>query len=910
MATTIYLSSTYEDLKDYRGAVFETLRKAGHSVIGMEDYVATDQRPVDQCLKDVEEADIYVGLFAFRYGYVPPPHHKNPDGLSITELEFRHAEALKKPCLIFIAKRDVGIPLDLVDAYTGEGDKGNHIERLRHYLLKEKLGSEFSQPHELAGFVVAAVTKYVDQKKHLDSAGPGAPAAPTAITWDIEKHDSPYPGLMYFTRKYAPVFFGRDLEVREILDRMQSPGGRFVIISGDSGVGKSSVVAAGVLPRIEESPLRGATRCLCERMVPSQGSHPFNALMGVLHPYATRAGLKPHEIEQDLLKSPNRLAHHVRDILSKGTECDALVLFLDQMEEVFTARTPVESKTFLKALYEAAQDGPLWVVATVRSDHLHHCHDHPEMLRILRGPGHYPLGPIEPFMLSDLIAKPARCAGLRIDDHLVRRIVHETLEQADEAARPDQGNLPLLAFVLDQLFKKRSDHELSAKVYTELGGVAGAIARHAEQVEAELHRLRGAEAHILLPKLFDSLVIVNAKGLPTRRRPLRAEFPSVMNDLIEGLVRARLLRTEGKGEGATVSISHEKLFEAWPSLKQYVDTNNKELMDRTLLESRARKWEQLGKPWFSGLASGREYRDFRRTGTTATALMKEYLAASRRARWIEAALVGGLALLIGGTGVWLWKEGLTLEDALLTAQSQFMSIHITPQLETIPGGTFEQGDTHDRGNETEQPVRKVSIKPFAMGKFEVTFEEYKRFAIATKRLPLPHDEDWGRGRRPVINVSWNDVTAYATWLSEATGKRYRLPTESEWEYAARGGNGKDDVWAGTAEESTLGEYAVLYSDSVRRTAPVGSKKPNSLGLYDLSGNVWEWVEDCWHENYRGAPPDGSAWLKADSAKCESRVFRGGSWFGLPENLRASFRGRNFAGYRYNFIGFRLVQDLP
>ena len=111
---TIYLSSTYEDLKNYRGVVFEALRKSGYHVIAMEDYVATDQRPVEKCLMDVEKADIYVGLFAFRYGYVPPPAHNNPDRLSITELEFRHAEKLKKPCLTFIAKEDAGIPLTLV----------------------------------------------------------------------------------------------------------------------------------------------------------------------------------------------------------------------------------------------------------------------------------------------------------------------------------------------------------------------------------------------------------------------------------------------------------------------------------------------------------------------------------------------------------------------------------------------------------------------------------------------------------------------------------------------------------------------------------------------------------------------------------------------------------------------------
>jgi hypothetical protein len=152
--TTIYLSSTYEDLTDYRIAVFEALRKAGYEVLAMEDYVATDRRPVEKCLADVAGADIYVGLFAFRYGYVPPPEHGNPDSLSITEIEFRHAEKLGKPCLTFAVSEDAPWPPKFID-----GLKGERINSLREYLLTEKTASFFSSPHQLASLVQAAVTK-------------------------------------------------------------------------------------------------------------------------------------------------------------------------------------------------------------------------------------------------------------------------------------------------------------------------------------------------------------------------------------------------------------------------------------------------------------------------------------------------------------------------------------------------------------------------------------------------------------------------------------------------------------------------------------------------------------------------------------------------------------------------------
>ncbi len=167
----------------------------------------------------------------------------------------------------------------------------------------------------------------------------------------------------------------------------------------------------------------------------------------------------------------------------------------------------------------------------------------------------------------------------------------------------------------------------------------------------------------------------------------------------------------------------------------------------------------------------------------------------------------------------------------------------------------------------------------------------------------------GPWARPVINVSWHDAKAYAHWLSKQTGKPYRLPSESEWEYAARR-EGKDAVWAGTSEESEVKQYAVYSANSQNRTQPVGGKKPNGLELYDMSGNVFEWVEDCVHSNYNGAPRDGSAWLEANGGNCEARVVRGGSWGDGPGHLRASLRTGSYAGNRGGSIGFRLAQDTP
>jgi formylglycine-generating enzyme required for sulfatase activity len=289
---------------------------------------------------------------------------------------------------------------------------------------------------------------------------------------------------------------------------------------------------------------------------------------------------------------------------------------------------------------------------------------------------------------------------------------------------------------------------------------------------------------------------------------------------------------------------------------------------------------------------------------------RHFVLASRNRRTRErvvAAIGTGLVLwLVSGT-TWLWQKGYDLDQAALKIQSLVMSIHVLPQMVQIPAGDFQMGDVEKLDDSWRNPVHLVTIMPFDMGIYEVTFEEYDRFAIAEGK-PLPDDQEWGRGQRPVITVSWYDAKAYANWLSEQTGKRYRLPTEAEWEYAARSG-AKQEEWAGTSDKSQLGAYAVFTDNSDNRTAEVGTKKANGFGLHDLSGNVSEWVEDCAHETYLQAPIDGSAWLDADGGECGKRVFRGGAWLGTPELLRASNRLRYNADNRNNFLGFRLVQDV-
>jgi len=225
----------------------------------------------------------------------------------------------------------------------------------------------------------------------------------------------------------------------------------------------------------------------------------------------------------------------------------------------------------------------------------------------------------------------------------------------------------------------------------------------------------------------------------------------------------------------------------------------------------------------------------------------------------------------------------------------------------VPAGEFMMGSREeDKGHEeSESPQHKVAItKPFAVSNFEVTFEQWDACS-AVGGCVQAADNGMGRGRRPVINVSWDDVQQYLAWFSKMTGQPYRLLTEAEWEYAARAGTTTVYFWGDEIGKGNANCVGCGGEWDNRGTSPVGSFKPNAFGLYDMLGNVWEWVQDCFHTDYNGAPSDGSAWI-ADG-DCSSRVMRGGPWLYGPHFLRSAIR--RHSGLRTSLVGFRAARTL-
>ena len=294
---------------------------------------------------------------------------------------------------------------------------------------------------------------------------------------------------------------------------------------------------------------------------------------------------------------------------------------------------------------------------------------------------------------------------------------------------------------------------------------------------------------------------------------------------------------------------------------------------------------------------------------------RERRAAARRKRRVQA-LVGTLAVLLIAAGVgWIKQDYLkeqyywhTVMGPKVQTSEQVRALkpmdeftecsNGCPQMVVIPSGKFMMGSAARTGNDDEYPQHEVVIGArLAVSRFEITVAERQSCTEAGACEP---NNSSGSLEWPAVDVSWNQAKQFVAWLSRVTGKPYRLLSESEWEYEARAGTAA--TYSFGDDETLLGDHAWYAGDRIRL---VGQKTPNDFSLYDMHGNAAEWVEDCYHQNYDGAPRNGSAW----SGHCSYRVVRGGGWSDPPVKLRAAARSVAPADYRHSTIGFRVARDL-
>ena len=345
------------------------------------------------------------------------------------------------------------------------------------------------------------------------------------------------------------------------------------------------------------------------------------------------------------------------------------------------------------------------------------------------------------------------------------------------------------------------------------------------------------------------------------------------------------------GKSGRRAPSGEAEREFWASVKESQSPSDLDAYLKAYPEGEYAVLARFRRDKLVGLDDG-SYARARSAGTAES--YGEYLSSYPSGRHVEAAR----------------RAREKVERALLRPGRVFRDCPECPEMVVVPAGSFMMGSAPDeegRDND-EGPVHRVTIeKPFAVGKYEVMFAEWDAcVADGGCGGHRPGDKGWGRGRRPVINVSWNNAKAYVRWLSDKTGKPYRLLSEAEWEYAARAGtttryNWGDDIGRNRANCDGCGS-----GWDNEQTAPVGSFPANGFGLYDLHGNVWEWVEDCRNPSYAGAPADGSARINGD---CSSHVLRGGSWYNEPKNVRVALRISYATESRSYSHGFRVARTL-
>jgi len=251
----------------------------------------------------------------------------------------------------------------------------------------------------------------------------------------------------------------------------------------------------------------------------------------------------------------------------------------------------------------------------------------------------------------------------------------------------------------------------------------------------------------------------------------------------------------------------------------------------------------------------------------------------------------------------------------------FRDCPVCPEMAVLPAGEFMMGSgEHEKGRgKDEGPQRKVAIpQPFAVGRYEVTFAQWDACVAEGGCTHKPGDEGWGRGKRPVINVSWGDARQFVDWLARKTGQPYRLLTEAEWEYAARGVTNASQPHTPFSTGATIGYRQANYDANFvygsggkmgiyrQKTLEVGSLPRNAFGLHDMHGNVWEWVEDCYRTSYAGAPADGTA---VTANNCALRILRGGAWNYYPQLLRSAYRYATAPDIRMENAGFRVARSL-
>ncbi len=777
------------------------------------------------------------------------------------------------------------------------------------------------------------------------------------------RYISPYRGLGAMEESDSDYFFGRTRETIEVLDALAASPNRLAVLIGNSGVGKSSLAQAGVIAALRgqtwPQQQSGAPDGWPSRLADSRhwrfltlrpGAEPLRSLVEVfLGPSPDQADSAwvslCIEWRDGLLNRKFKLS----DLLDQSadrrfdfqlTRSPTSFLYIDQGEELYVRAEEHERRCFSELLATGLGDGRLRAIMSLRADFLGELQKDEPLYDASRK---IDVPPLREAQLRELVSRPAALLGARFESaSLASDIAHRAAEDSTK----DAGALPLLSYLLDDMWTRmveRGDGILRLpEGAVELGRVL------VQRAEAFLDRNPKAEDK--LRRIFTlKLATVREDGQPMRRRSFRSEFSDgewrLVSELAGDPNRLLAVATPEAGE-PYAEVAHEAIFKRWDKLKEWIASEREFLAWRSGLEAARRAWAATPEATktdalLMGAALTQAQSWFAKRTEDLPTPEREYIVqsiaraqkAKRRTRRMQTLIGGLVAVIVAGflvnenerplSNAYFWFANvrghpLNIEDErLLEPRESFWECAKTnekysaycPEMVMIPAGKFVMGSPSDEKgrSDDEGPQHEVTIpRNFAVSRFVVTFDQWDACVRhGGCSLPGAGASSWGRGKQPAIYVSWDDAQQYVSWLSALTGQPYRLLSEAEWEYAARAGTTTAYSFGG--DSTMLGDYGWHSGNSSGQAHPVGEKKPNAFGLYDMQGNVWQWVEDCYHEDYKGAPDNGSAWK--GNASCDNRVVRGGSWGSNVEVLRSASRFGNPSFGRYFTLGFRVGRTL-
>ena len=972
----VFISSTYLDNAERRKIVEDAVSRADMGPVGMERFTASAHPTVEECERYARDCDIYVGIIAHRYGWIPDGRQ-----VSITELEYDAAKEAERPRLMF--EIDGSVPVDMqkdLDPLPDRWDKQKKLDDFKAKYRKDQMPAPFTDT-SLGTKVLHALNLWRDQHEGKQPAAGSRKPNDGALSQELDRyrraveslHETlPLAGFKTKLRVpidleelYVPLQAHVDLrasgdavfaDAREGEERLKSAHGaldialidafreaakrrrRGLVILGDPGSGKTTHLKRLLLWCLRQGPEEmGLARESLPVFLPlrdlrdlSKGIDVFieqtldNPHLQMSKGFGARLLARGRLLllfdgldEVSGPKDRAKVARWIEQAAQARPSCTAVVtcrfagydkaarLGTEFLEFHLRPLTREQSETFIGNWYRVVETGLAPDPAQGAITAQQRAHD---LIKRLRAPD------FRSARMVEMTRNPLLLANLCL--------VHR-----DRGALP-RGRHQLYDECIEVLLERwREGKTLAINVSAEVG--RRVLQPAALWLHAEEGRTR-ASAHDLAPILAPALkatqwrdgdaagflrTVRDESGLLTGWGPDHFGFMHL--GFQEYLAGCELRRLAFEGDKDAVLKDLASHFgESWwqEVILMLLAQGNPSLFTPFMQQA-------LRHPRFGAATEllGLILEEAAEVSVTPFVELLQQSPGEDPGHWARQLNALHILERLGADAELntlvksLRQHPLGEVQALAQARAQaaIRPTRVTQQggveLVPIPGGTFRMGSpASDEGYGDERPEHDVQVPSFYLGRHPVTNEEFGRFLKANPDVEEP--SFWGarllnQARQPVVGVSWQDARRFAVW---AEG---RLPTEAEWEYAARAGTTTRYWWGDEVgkNNANCAECGSRWDD--KQTATVGSFQPNAFGLHDMLGNVWEWVEDCWHESYKGAPTDGSAWGKQQGDDCALRVIRGGSWDSDPRDVRSAYRDRYTPGSRDYDVGFRLVQDI-